>query len=309
MIPPPFARAMAELYGAAGDEWLGRLPALLAECERRWSLTIGPPFPKLSYNYVAPAMRADGSEVVLKAGVPNPELLTEMEALRLYDGRGIVRLLEADRERGVMLLERLSPGMPLSSLADSELHAAKADEQATAIAAGVMRRLWRPLPPQHPFPTVEKWAEGLTRLRAHFGGGTGPFPTRLVEAAETLFCELIASMAEPVLLHGDLHHDNILSAGREPWLALDPKGLAGEPAYEVGAFLRNPMPQILNWPQPERLLARRVDQLAEELNLGRVRLAGWGLAQAVLSAWWSFEDHGHGWEGAIACAGWLMTNG
>jgi streptomycin 6-kinase len=139
-------------------------------------------------------------------------------------------------------------------------------------------------------------------MRKRFSGGTGPLPRPLVEAAETLFAELIRSMAEPVLLHGDLHHGNILAAGREPWLAVDPKGVVGERAYEVGAFLRNPMPQLLHEPQLKRILARRVDRFSEEMEFERGRLVGWGLAQAVLAAWWSYEDHGHGWEQWIACA-------
>jgi len=289
-----FARTIVELYGAAGIEWLSRLPSIIADCEQRWLLTVMPPFEPLSYNYVAPAIRADGTDVVLKLGIPNPELLTEIEALRLFNGHGIVQLLDADPDQGILLLERLKPGTPLSSLPD--------DRQATSIAAQVMRQLWRPAPSEHPFPTVAKWAAGLRRLREHFAGGCGPFPRALVEVAEARFAELIGSMAEPVLLHGDLHHENILTAERQPWLALDPKGLVGEPAYEVGALLRNPMPQLLAEPQPERVLARRVYQLAEELGFDRERLLGWGVAQAVLSAWWSFEDHGHGWEWGIACA-------
>jgi len=230
----------------------------------------------------------------LKVGVPNPELATEIEALRLFDGHGIVRLLEADCDQGALLLERLKPGTPLSSLTDDEL--------ATSIAIQVMGQLWKLVPSEHSFPTAAEWAAGLKRLRERFEGGTGPFPVRLVEGAETLFGELIGSMGEEVLLHGDLHHQNILAAERQPWLALDPKGVVGEPAYEVGALLRNPMPQLLAKPRPERILARRVDQLAEGLGFERARVVGWGLAQAVLAAWWSFEDHGRGWEPCIACA-------
>ena len=82
-------------------------------------------------------------------------------------------------------------------------------------------------------------------------------------------------MSSPVLLHGDLHHDNILSAERAPWLAIDPKGLVGEPAYETGAWLRNSHPELLNSPHPARTLARRIDQLAAELNSERARIHGW----------------------------------
>lgn len=295
-IPDDFARTIVEVHGAAaGVEWLGRLPTILADCEQRWSLEVLPPFAPLSYNYVAPAVRADGTDVVVKVGVPHPELLTEIEALRLYDGRGAVQLLDAVPDRGALLLERLEPGTPLASLPD--------DERATSIAAQVMRHLWRPVPPEHPFPSVAERAAGLEELRDHFGGASGPFPATLVETAETLFAELIGSMAEPVLLHGDLHHQNILAAERRPWLAIDCKGLAGEPAYEAAALLlHNSMPQLLAAPQPGRVLARRVDLLAEELGLDRARLSGWGLAQAVLAAWQTFDDHGRGWEPWVACA-------
>ena len=290
---------MAEVYGEEGIEWVLRLPAVISGLERQWSIRVAPPFTPLSYNYVAPAFRADGVDVVLKVGFPSRELFSEMEALRLYDGRGIVQLLEADPTQGAMLLEYLKPGTPLSTLID--------DEEATSIAAGVMTQLWRPAPAEHNFPTVERWASGLGRLRKQFEGGTGPLPSALVEQAELHFAELLASAGAPVLLHGDLHHYNIVRAERQPWLALDPKGVVGEPAYEVGALLRNQLPEPLTRSNGAPILARRLDQLAEQLHLDRERLRAWGVAQSVLSAWWSIEDHGYGWEPAIACAEILST--
>ena len=293
-VPARFAATIAEVYGAAGVTWVADLPALIAAIAARWSLQVGPPFPNLSYNYVAPATRADGLPVVLKLGVPNPELSSEAAALRWYAGAGAVRLLDDDPAKGALLLERLQPGAPLLDLAD--------DAAATAIAAEVMRALWRPPPAQHSFRSVASWAAGLDRLRAQFGGGTGPLPAPLVARAEALFAGLLGSMAAPVLLHGDLHHENILRAERAPWLALDPKGVVGEPAYEIGAFLRNPIERVLNAADPAGLTARRIAQFAEMLGLDAARIRDWALAQAVLSAWWSVEDHGHGWEPAIAFA-------
>ncbi len=287
-VPAELKQTTLELYGSAGAAWLQNLPDLITHCEERWSLRVLPPVPGLSYNYVAPALRADDTQVILKLGVPNPELLTEIDALRLFDGRGAAHLLESDAERGVLLLERLSPGTILSTLED--------DERATSIAGAVMQKLWRPVPAEHTFPSTAKWADGLKRLRAHFLGGTGPFPPALVETAEALFTDLFASMDSPVLLHGDLHHFNILRAEREPWLAIDPKGVTGEPACEAGALLRNPAPYLLQQPDPARILSRRADLLAERLGFDRQRILMWGTAQAVLSAWWSFEDHGNGWE-------------
>jgi streptomycin 6-kinase len=293
-IPAAFARAMAEVYGAAGVAWLQRLPAIIDACARRWALTVGPPFEPLTYNWVAPAERAGDGYAVLKVGFPSRELLSETDALQRFDGRGVAQLLAFDRDGGAMLLERLLPGTPLSALGD--------DDAATGIAAAVMRDLWRPAPTNHTFPTVADWGQGFARMRAHFSGGTGPLPPPLVARAESLFADLLDSAAPAVLLHGDLHHDNILAAERRPWLAIDPKGLIGEPAYEVGALLRNPMPWLLDQPNPGRVLARRLRTLSEALAIDEQRLRDWGLAQAVLSAWWSIEDHGHGWEPAIACA-------
>lgn len=300
VIPEAFACKMIAIGGEEGRAWIDRLPALLAACEQRWGLTIGPPF-ALSFNYVAPAVRSDGTPVVVKACLPNGEF-TQAEVLRLCDGRGMVQLLEYDQDEEVMLLERLVPGILLSTLED--------DEEATSIAASVMRQVWRPIPVEHPFPAVSDWGQGFVRLRQHYAGGSGPFPPALLAQAEALFAELTASMAKPVILHGDLHHENILSATRQPWLAIDPKGLVGEPAYETGALLRNELSVVFEATQPGRVMARRVNQLAEELGLDRERVRGWGLAQAVLSAWGDFEDFGRLGEddrAAFACAELLAT--
>jgi len=296
-LPEGFVRTVRSTWGEPGRQWLRALPALLEDCARRWSLTPAPPFPNLTFHYVAPAVTADGTEVVLKVGVPNKGLRSEAAALRAFDGRGSVRLLDADPEAGLLLLERLRPGAVLTDLAH-EAH----DDEATRIAASVMRGLWRPAPPGHNFPTTTDWGEGFARLRTRFGGGTGPLPAARVEEAEALFADLLASSAPPMLLHGDLHHDNILSAGRNPWLAIDPKGVVGEPAYEVGALLRNLWPDRHTHQNPARLLERRAHQLTDELGLDRARVRGWAVAQAVLSAVWGVEDSDEGWDGALADA-------
>ena len=296
-IPERFARTMIEMHGDAGQAWLDELPARIEEYERGWAIQVAPPFANLSYNYVAPAVRADGSQAILKLGMPHPELSSEIAALRHYDGHGCARLLEADPERGALLIERLLPGNMLLDLTD--------DDEATRIAAQVMRALWRPAPhaPDNTvFPTAARWASGLQRLHARYSGGTGPLPEDRVQRAEALFAELLASSDAPMLLHGDLHHENILAAERAPWLAIDPKGLIGEAEYEVGALMRNPLPRLLALPDVTATLARRFDILAEMLGFDRQRMIAWSYAQAVLSAWWHIEDHGHGWEPTITLA-------
>ena len=292
-IPDNFRRDMIVMNGEEAVAWLDRLPTVLANCERRWDITIGPPF-ALSFNYVAPVVHADGRQLVVKVCSLTDEFPQQPEALRLVDGHGMVRLVDCDTTEEIILLERLMPGTMLSEVEDDEL--------STSCAISVMQKIWCPVPKNHPFKTVQDWGKGFDRLRQRYGGGTGPFPKVLLEQAETLYRELSASMAEPVLLHGDLHHENILAAQREPWLAIDPKGVVGEPAYETGAWLRNPMPQLLDMPYPGRILARRIDQLSEQLGFDRARIRDWAVTQAMLSAWWSMEDSGELSIFAITCA-------
>ena len=282
-IPEAFVQRIAGAFGDDGRRWAADLPRLIDEFASRWGLAVGPPF-ELSYNYAAPATTADGTHVVLRLGCPRPEFDAEFEALRVYDGHGCVRLLAGDPGQGAMLLERLLPGHTLVTVGD--------DDQATEIAAGLIAELRQAPPARHRFPTTRDWMRGLEKLRDRFGGGTGPFRADLVDRAQRLSAELHASAAPTVLLHGDLHHYNILAAERAPWLIIDPQGVVGEPAYETGALLRNPLPQVYDWPDFAGRTARRVAILAERLGMDRQRIAGWGLAQAVLSAWWTMEESG-----------------
>src|SRR3981189_619035 len=108
---------MIKLYGEEGRAWLDRLPAILVACQDRWGLTIGDPVGNLSFNYVAPAVLADGTEVILKTGL-NAEFPSQPEALRHFDGHGMVQLLAYDEHDAAMLMERLKPGMSLRTVED-----------------------------------------------------------------------------------------------------------------------------------------------------------------------------------------------
>lgn len=282
-----------------GEAWLERLPALIVECEALWAIRVGDPF-KLSYNFVAPAIRADGSDVVLKLGVPNKELTSEIAALRLCDGQGMVRLIEGDSERGIVLMERVRPGKMLSELVTD-------DEKATQIAAGVMRQMWRPVPAEFrsQLHSLQRWTRGIHEIREQFNGGTGPYPSWLVEKAERIFAENLASMEEAVLLHGDFHHDNVLSANLEAteWCIIDPKGLYGERSYDVGQFLLNPNQELATNSKIQR---RRIDILCAELSLDKARVTRWAAAHAVLSSWWDYNEVDDGWKRGLAVAEVLM---
>ena len=300
-LPPDFLQNLVGAFGRdQTDAWIARLPRLLAEAASRWDLELGAPLPGLSYNYVCSATllpsprmgRGEQGEGILKIGIPNRELTSEMECLRLLGNLPncpTVRLLDCDPENGLLLLERLLPGETLATLTD--------DDHATEIAADVMSRLWIPAPADHNFISLKGWFDELKHLRPRFDGGTGPFPARLVETAEGLIRELFAE-EETWLIHGDCHHYNILSHGDE-WRVIDPKGVIGAREYEVGPFMLNPVYQ----PRPnlKRETARRLDIFSERLGLDRQRLWAWTVAHSVLSAWWDMDEHGRGGEHSIAC--------
>lgn len=283
MIPDALARNVVAAWGADGARWLAELPATLRELARDWDLTPGPAY-ELSYHYVAAVTCGDGTPAVLKLGVPGAggSLAEEAPALAAFGGRGAVRLLRVALDRGALLLERVTPGWRARDLVPAR------DAEATSVAVAVMRRLHVPPPPGCAIRAVVTQAAAFDRyLRAY--GPAGPLPAELVARAGGLMRELSASATERVVLHGDLHHDNILRGEREPWLAIDPHGLVGDPGYEVGSLLFNPDPDDRD-AALTALVPGRVEQLAAELAMPIERVVAWGFVKAVLSDVWTAED-------------------
>jgi streptomycin 6-kinase len=282
--PASFVRDNAEDAG-----WLAALPGLIEQVAERWSLRVGPHFPDIRINYVGPATRADGTPCVLKVSRHIGETRTEIAALQFWNGHGAARLLDADPDLGALLLERLEPGTMLSELAATD------DDAATLIAAGVLRQLWRPAPAGHALRSLESWCAAYDRNRAALTSGAPNFPAHLFRQADDLRRDLLASTSTSSVLHGDLHHFNVLRAQRAEWLAIDPKGLVGDPCFDVCQFLLNPHRM------PADVSRRRLDSLCSELGLDRQRTTAWCLVHAVLNACWDFED-GVEWQPRVAYA-------
>lgn len=243
---------------------------------REWCLTIEDSFE--TGTSVISFVGRNGQSLVLKLVKQEGDEWNAGEVLTAFDGHGVVRVHE--HTCGAMLIERLQPGESLSRLS-----LAGDDEKATDILAGVIEKMSRREVP-HVFPTVEDWGRGFERYLAT---DDRQIPRRLVESARQAFADLCASQGQPRLLHGDLHHYNVLSDSARGWLAIDPKGVIGELEYEIGAVLRNP------FEQPEMFLSRpiierRLKQFTKHLSLNYERTLRWAFAQAVLSAIWYTED-------------------
>jgi streptomycin 6-kinase len=277
-----------------GADWLDRLPEIVGTCAARWSLEVGSPFEPATISYVAPARLPDGAEAVLKVNFPEPESEHEAEALRLWDGRGAVRLLASDPGERALLVERCVPGTTLWEIDD--------EDEADRIAAGVLRLLWWPAPSGHPFRLLAdeaaRWADELPGRWEHAGR---PCERGLLDDAVAFLRAAGPDQGEQVVVHQDFHGGNVLRAEREPWLAIDPKPLVGEREFDTASLLRDRRDELTRDPSSGRRVRRRLDQLAAELELDRERMRGWGIAHALA---WGLDDDGTD-EAGLACAQWL----
>lgn len=278
-----FMKNIISLFGDEGRKWLDSIPQKIETYKQKWSIEVFPPF-VLSYNYVAPVRKNDGRLAVLKIGYPkDKEFQNEIEALEVFNGGGITKLIKSDRKNAVMLIEQVQPGIPLSKIED--------DDKATRILASVMKKLWKPLPRDNHFITISEWTKELQEYPDKYKKSRNPpIPLYLVKKALRLFEDLISSPTPSVLVHADLHHDNVLSSDRDGWLAIDPKGIAAEPAYETAAMIRNPYDKLKDMINIEETLRRRILILSEELGFDPKRIRNWCLAQTILSGVWTRDD-------------------
>ena len=180
-----------------------------------------------------------------------------------------------------MLLERCEPGAPLWDVAD--------EDAANRLAAGVLQRLWRPPGAASPFrplaAVASHWERELPRRYSRHGR---PFGRRLLDEAVSLCGELAGSQAELVVCHQDFHGGNVLAGGERGWLAIDPKPLVGERAFDLASLLRDRRDALLSGPTPVRVVRRRLDLLSSELSLERGRVRGWSIVHAL--AWGLTEE-------------------
>jgi streptomycin 6-kinase len=271
----------------AGRKWLGALAGVLSACADRWDLTLGEPFPDSYVSYVVPVDR-DGESFVLKIQFPHDESEHEASALRVWDGHGAIRLVDHWPEHNALLLERCEPGHHLSTL-DSE--------SALEVMGGVIERL--SVPADAPFTRLADEARGwAARLPKQWETAGSPFDRRLVDAALESLDTLAGDPAPQVLLHQDLHGNNVLAAQREPWLAIDPKPLVGDPAFAPAPIIRSH-----EFGHSRTDVLRRLDALSERLDLDRERVRAWTIGQTVA---WSIETNA-AIDRHVETATWLLV--
>lgn len=265
---------------ARGPDWAGwvdRLPRRLEGLLAEWELT---PDGWSMHGYcsiVVPVRTSDAQSAVLKVAFDvDEESEHEPLALQHWGGRGAVRLLRADPHRRAMLLERLHH-VDLTTVPDLE---------ACGVVAELYPRLHLPALPQLRTVTsyVERWTDALASMPRN-----APVPRRMVEQALSLARELVTDPASTgVIVHGDLHYLNVLAADREPWLAIDPKPMSGDPHYEPAPMLWNRMEELGDAVRAG--VRRRFHTLVDAAGLDEARARDWVIVRMVLNAHWAVQD-------------------
>lgn len=284
-VPETFAQATAVREGDPGRRWLAALPGLLDALLDRWNCTPAAPPTHGQVGLVLPVRRGTADDAVLKVSFPHPGNDHEPDALAAWAGHGAVTLHQRDDAHYAMLLERAGP----ASLAD-----VTDTEEAVAQAGLLARRLAVPAPPGLP-RLSERAGEWADRLRKDADRLPDPLPPYVVESALATLEELGPDQPD-TFVHGDLHFANVLRATRErdtraPWLAIDPKGYVGDPAYDSLTLLRSHAHGLLAAADPRAALLRRLAVFADAAELDRERTHRWAQTRAVMSAHWG-RAHG-----------------
>lgn len=279
VAPAPLPDGIADNVASyGGADWLAALPGLLADLCARWELEPGRPFTGGSCSWAAPVRTADGAHAVLKVSWPHREARGEPAALRHWAGDGAIRLLAESAADCAMLLEACVPG---TRLAD---HPAPAEERLTSASVLLTGLHGRAVPGdlglERVADVMDEWAgltiERMDRLRP----GYDP---HLVASAVELLRTLPRSATRDVVVHGDFNPGNVLGAGRLPWLAIDPKPMAGDPGYDPCPLVMQ-VDDPMRYPAPGKVLRHRFGLVADVTGEPVDRLTAWAFARLVESA-------------------------
>ncbi|WP_063835923.1 APH(6)-I family aminoglycoside O-phosphotransferase [Streptomyces sp. JS01] len=280
-IPQGLVASYVTGFGEEGRAWIAGLPSLAADLLERWQLRRDGGVRSGQASLVLPVLRHDGTRAVLKLQLPREETTAALIGLRAWNGDGMVRLLDHDPASSSMLLERLDGARTLASIDD--------DDVAMGILAGLLARLVAVPAPQGLRGLGEVAAAMLEQVPQAVTHLTDPADRDLLRGWASAVAELADEPGDR-LLHWDLHYDNVLAAQREPWIAIDPEPLAGDPGFDLWPALDSRWDDVVAQGDPLRVVGRRFDLLTDALGLDRARAAGWTLGRLLQNALWDIED-------------------
>lgn len=258
--------------------WLESLPATVSELCGKWRIELDAVIPETNITLVLLGHSAELGPVVIKSSPIIDEFRSEATALELVASDNVARLHDVDFERNIMVIERIVPGTQL-------LNAGMTDENATRLAAETVATMWHPVPNPDGLHPLRQW------MRALFDWPPHPelIAPDLIQHAQELGSALLARSSRVCLLHGDFQHHNLLQRENGEWAIIDPKGVVGDPGFEIAAWMYNP-PGVTARDDYLDLVERRVAICSEVWGIDPQKLIAWAFVGAVLSACWSASD-------------------
>lgn len=242
-----------------------------------WHFRFIKPVDDLTFNFVGIVSRDSTNEIaVLKTAPKGEHLINEMHCMLCFN-HVTPKIYAYDEENCAFLMEYITPGYSLKSFLKKEN-----DETATRIICQTILELQKEQQKEYTFKHLSELVNDLKSLHGHMDA-------KMLSKAESLFHELTENRAQDVILHGDLHHDNIIRSGTS-WKVIDPHGYLGEPAAEVGVMIRNPMDCFPNDRPLIQIIDTRLKILKEELAFDPQRIKAWAFSMTVLSAAWNMQD-------------------
>lgn len=284
-----FVKNIHAIYHEEGEIWLSNLSAHLEKLSTQWDFQIIHPMQDLSYNFVA-IVKLKSGLAILKTAPLSARLIAEAEWLRAHK-KSVPVILQIDKKNNAYLMEKLEPGISLKHLVKEGK-----DEEATRIISRVILDLQSFTNTSHQinYQPISEHASAFIFLREHVDN-------KLIHRAELIFKELCADTSNDVILHGDLHHDNILQNATS-WSVIDPHGYIGNPCAEVGPMIFNPIDCFPQYRSMKKIIETRLHILAEMLPFNIEHITAWAFCLALRSAAWDVEGFSQPNFQTIECA-------
>lgn len=271
---------ITNIYGQKGKDWIANLPNIIAILTKHWNLNHVTPVDNMTFNYVAKATAGNGQSVILKISCDSQTILHEMQALIQFDGNGSVKLIDSNAKYNALLLQQAVPGITLKTLYPGQV------EYVMDCYVSTMNKLHDAhISKKHEYRHIADWLIAFDKIKSD------QIPAHILKRAIDLRDALLSSLGQLVFLHGDLHHDNILKHN-DSWLAIDPKGIIGEPEFEIAAFDFMYITELANTIDVKHIFEKRISMLAQKSNLDAHRIKNWVFVRLVLMATWLIQDNG-----------------
>jgi streptomycin 6-kinase len=268
---------ISSAFGEHGDSWLKQLPSTIEHLIKYWHLKDLQPNERMTWSYIAKATR-DDKPVILKITCDNSAFINERHALQYFHHQGAIALTDFSTDNKALLLQQAIPGTPLKTLRSIDI-----DNAMTQYAIVIEKLTASCMPSFHLFERMGQWCESIDYAN------DSRIPPLLLAKAISLKNHLISTATQEVILHGDLHLNNIISH-EDHWLAIDPKGVIGEIPFEVAKFDFIDSIELMEPNKCVSLVSERVKILGDKLDLDTERLMNWVFVRHILAACWFIED-------------------